>query len=85
MSFQSAKPGCARPAGVHLYGPFFAADKIGAHPPAGRRDPTPAEFARYFASGVIRVATCAAELPGAEAFYKAAHKHRCLVTCGHSN
>jgi N-acetylglucosamine-6-phosphate deacetylase len=75
----------ARPAGVHLYGPFFAAEKIGAHPKHGRRDPTPEEFARYFASGVIRSATCAAELPGAEAFYKTAHKNRCLVTCGHSN
>jgi N-acetylglucosamine-6-phosphate deacetylase len=75
----------ARPGGVHLYGPFFAADKIGAHPREGRRDPTSREFARYFASGVIRSATCAAELPGAEAFYKAAKKHRCLVTCGHSN
>ena len=53
----------ARPAGVHLYGPFFAADKIGAHPKEGRRDPTPAEFTRYFASGIIRSATCAAELP----------------------
>lgn len=75
----------ARPGGVHLYGPFFAADKIGAHPKEGRRDPTPQEFARYFASGVIRSATCAAELPGAEAFYKAAKQHHCLVTCGHSN
>lgn len=26
------------------------------------------EFARYFATGMVRVATCAAELPGAEAF-----------------
>ena len=75
----------ARPGGVHLYGPFFAEDKIGAHPKDGCRDPTPEEFARYFASGVIRSATCAAELPGAEAFYKAAKKNRCLVTCGHSN
>jgi N-acetylglucosamine-6-phosphate deacetylase len=75
----------ARPAGVHLYGPFFAADKIGAHPKDGRRDPTLAEFARYFSSGIIRSATCAAELPGAEAFYKAAKKYHCLITCGHSN
>lgn len=75
----------ARPAGVHLYGPFFAADKVGAHPPEGRRNPTRREFARYFASGIIRSATCAAELPGAEAFYRAARKRRCLVTCGHSN
>ena len=37
------------------------------------------------ATGIIRVATCAAELPGADAFYKAARERGCLVTCGHSN
>ena len=28
---------------------------------------------------------CAAELPGAEAYYRVAAKSGCLVTCGHSN
>lgn len=72
-------------AGVHLYGPFFAEDKVGCHSAEGRRSPTEAEYRRYFDSGLIRVATCAAELPGAEAFYRAARKRRCLITCGHSN
>jgi N-acetylglucosamine-6-phosphate deacetylase len=71
--------------GIHLYGPFFAADKVGAHPPAGRRDPTPEEFRTYFKTGFIRIATCAAELPGAAAFYRMARRHRCFITCGHSN
>jgi N-acetylglucosamine-6-phosphate deacetylase len=31
------------------------------------------------------VATCSAELPGAEAFYREARRRGCLVTCGHSN
>jgi N-acetylglucosamine-6-phosphate deacetylase len=75
----------ARIAGVHLYGPFFAEDKVGCHRKEGRRDPTPAEYDRYFATKLVRIATCAAELPGAELFYKAARKHRCLITCGHSN
>ena len=75
----------ARIAGVHLYGPFFAPDKVGCHAEAGRRDPTPAEFSRYFATGLVRVATCAAELPGAAAFFRKAHREGCLVTCGHSN
>jgi N-acetylglucosamine-6-phosphate deacetylase len=75
----------ARIGGVHLYGPFFAPDKLGCHALHGRRDPTPAEYERYFASGLVRIATCAAELDGAEAFFKAARKRRCLVTCGHSN
>lgn len=75
----------ARVAGVHFYGPYFAESKIGAHPKHGRRDPDPAEYARHFDVGVIRVATCAAELPGAEAFYRAAAARGYLVTCGHSN
>ena len=75
----------ARIAGVHLYGPFFAADKLGCHGAAGRRDPQAAEYERYLATGLVRIATCAAELPGAEAYYRAAAARGCLVTCGHSN
>ncbi len=72
-------------AGVHLYGPYFAEDKVGCHSEEGRRSPSAAEYEGYFASGVVRIATCAAELPGAVEFYRAARKARCLVTCGHSN
>lgn len=72
-------------AGVHLYGPFFALDKVGCHSAAGRRSPTAAEYKRYFASKIIAIATCAAELPGATAFYRAAAKAGCFITCGHSN
>ena len=75
----------ARIAGVHLYGPYFAEDKVGCHPIEGRRSPAGNEFNLYFETGLIKVATCAAELPGADAFYRAAKKRRCLVTCGHSN
>ncbi len=81
----AATPAGSRIAGVHLYGPFFAPDKVGCHAPEGRRNPTAAEFGRYFATGLIRIATCAAELPGAAAFYRAARRHGCLITCGHSN
>ncbi len=70
--------------GVHLYGPYFAEDKVGCHPVAGRRDPRPEEYSELLASDIVRIATCAAELPGAEEFYRAA-RGRCLVTCGHSN
>lgn len=75
----------ARIAGVHLYGPFFAEDKVGCHSVDGRRDPAPSEYRTYFESGLVRIATCAAELPGALAFYREAKKRRCLITCGHSN
>lgn len=75
----------SRIAGVHLYGPYFAADKVGCHSRAGRRAPSTAEYARWFRDDLVRIATCAAELPGAVEFYQTARKHRCLVTCGHSN
>ena len=71
--------------GIHLSGPYFAADKVGCHSPAGRREPLPEEFQLYLNSGFIRIATCAAELPGASDFYKTAYLQKCLVTCGHSN
>ena len=71
--------------GVHLYGPYFAAAKVGCHDAAGRRDPTRREYERYFATGLVKIATCAAELPAAGDFYRAARRHRCLATCGHSD
>ena len=77
--------GGARIAGVHLYGPFFAPDKVGCHPEAGRRDPVATEYSRYFATGLVRIATCAAELPGADAFFREARRRGCFITCGHSN
>lgn len=75
----------ARIGGVHLYGPYFAPDKVGCHPKSGRRDPDPREYQKHFELGIVRIATCAAELPGAETFCRDARRRRYLVTCGHSN
>ncbi len=75
----------ARIGGVHLYGPYFAEDKVGCHSKAGRRAPMVGEYQQYLRSGLVKIATCAAELPGAERFYRAAAAAGCLVTCGHSN
>jgi N-acetylglucosamine-6-phosphate deacetylase len=75
----------AQIAGVHLYGPFFAEDKVGCHSKEGRRSPHPQEYRSYFESGIVKIATCAAELPGALDFYREARRRRCMITCGHSN
>jgi len=75
----------ARIGGVHFYGPYFAEAKVGCHSQSGRRDPDPEEYLRAFDMDIIRVATCAAELPGAEAFYGEASRRGYLVTCGHSD
>lgn len=74
----------ARLEGVHFYGPYFAESKVGCHLKSGRRDPVRAEYLRAFDTGVVRIATCAAELPGAAAFYREAKRRGYLVTCGHS-
>ena len=71
--------------GVHLYGPYFAEDKVGCHSKDGCRIPKVGEFQKYFDTKLIRIATCAAELPGAADFYAMARRHKCLITCGHSN
>lgn len=75
----------ARIAGVHVYGPYFAEDKVGCHSKSGRREPSVEEYAAWFRDDLVRIATCAAELPGALDFYRAAKRKRCLITCGHSN
>ena len=75
----------ARIAGIHWYGPYFASDKVGAHPKGFERHPDAAEYAPALARGIIKSATCAAELPGAAEFCRAASEAGCLVTCGHSN
>jgi len=75
----------ARVGGVHFYGPYFASDMVGAHPKDCNRSPDPAEYLPFFDLGIISIATCAAELPGAEAFCREARRRDYLVTCGHSN
>src|SRR6185503_4759337 len=49
------------------------------------RAPKPSEFRSFFDVGIIQIATCAAELSGAEVFYREARRRGFLVTCGHSN
>ena len=75
----------ARIAGCHFYGPYFAADKVGVHPPAGRRDPVRAEYEHFLSKPIVKIATCAAELPGASTSTVLRGRAGCLVTCGHSN
>ena len=75
----------ARIGGVHYYGPYFAEDKVGCHSVEGRRDPSPANTRGFLQLGLIPIATCAAELPGAEVLPKRGTAKGYLVTCGHSN
>lgn len=75
----------ARIAGVHFYGPYFAGDKVGVHPPEGRRDPVREEYEYFLSNDIVKVATCASELPGSLEFFDFARANGCFITCGHSN
>ena len=72
-------------AGIHFYGPYFAAEKVGVHSVTGRRDPVREEYEYFLGKPIVRIATCAAELPGALDFYRFAESQGCFITCGHSN
>lgn len=77
--------GLGRVVGCHLYGPYFAAEKIGCHP-RDARPPTEAEYRQYLAfADCMRVATCAPELPGSAGFYRAARAAGVRLNAGHSN
>lgn len=82
---RAAEPLLPHLPGIHLYGPYFTPEKSGCHKKEACRTPTLSEFDGYFKTGLVKIATCAAELEGAIAFYRHARKRRCLVTCGHSN
>ena len=78
--------GLARTIGAHLYGPYFAEEKVGCHPKLPARSPTRREFDAYLQfADVLLTATCAPELPGAADFYRAAAAKGIRLNAGHSN
>ena len=78
--------GLARTVGAHLYGPYFAEEKVGCHPKEPLRPPTPVEYEKYLEySDVLLTATCAPELPGAAEFYRAATARGVRLNAGHAN
>jgi N-acetylglucosamine-6-phosphate deacetylase len=69
--------------GAHLEGPFVSPRRLGAQPPFAV-DPTPDRVAAVLALGVVRVATLAPELPGAEAAATAFARAGVRVSLGHT-
>ena len=85
IGIQPAK-GIGRVIGAHLYGPYFAPQKVGCHPRQAARPPTPEEYEQYLSfNDVLLTATCAPELPGAEDFYRAAAAAGVRLNAGHSD
>ena len=74
----------ARIVGVHLEGPFLSARRLGAHPPAHRRDPDPALLAALLAAGPVSMMTLAPELPGALRLIETLSAGGVVASLGHS-
>lgn len=88
MQRRGADPrsGMGRTLGAHLYGPYFAGEKIGCHPKEPARPPARREYEAYLEfADVLLTATCAPELPGAAGFYRAAAARSIRLNAGHSN
>ena len=85
---RGARPesGLCRVVGAHFYGPYFNEAKVGCHPKEPTRPPDPAEYEQYLDfADVMLTATCAPELPGAGAFFRAAAARGIRLNAGHSN
>jgi len=78
--------GLARVIGAHLYGPYFAEQKVGCHPKLPARPPAWEQFEQYLDfADIMLTATCAPELPGASDFYRAADAKGVRLNAGHSD
>jgi N-acetylglucosamine-6-phosphate deacetylase len=77
----------AKPAGIHLEGPFISHVRPGVHPPADLLLPTLEMFDRFWqaARGHIKVLTIAPELEGARAVIAEATQRGVCVSMGHSD
>ncbi len=70
--------------GAHLEGPFLSPRRLGAQPPFAIA-PTPALLERLLALDVVRVATLAPEIEGADAAIDAFARTGVRTSLGHSN
>jgi len=72
--------------GLHLEGPWIAADAAGAQPPAGIRACAPREAERVLerAHGLVRMVTLAPELPGAAGLLAELGRRGVVAALGHS-
>jgi len=77
----------ARPAGIHLEGPFISHARRGVHPPADLLPPTLETFERFWEAsrGHIKIITIAPELEGARAVIAEATRRGVCVSLGHSD
>lgn len=77
-------PGAARALGVHLEGPFLAAERAGAHPAGALRDPSPEEVDALLAAFAPAIVTLAPERAGAIAAMRRIRRAGALPAVGHT-
>lgn len=79
--------GRAKPAGIHLEGPFISHLRRGVHPSADLLPPTLETFERFWQAsrGHIKVLTIAPELEGARRVIEEATRRGVCVSMGHSD
>ncbi len=84
---EDPQPGCARPLGIHLEGPFLSHAKRGTHAVGDLVEPSIPLFDAMFeaAQGRIVLMTIAPELPGAPELIAHAIARGVRVSIGHSN
>jgi N-acetylglucosamine-6-phosphate deacetylase len=77
----------AKPAGIHIEGPFISHARPGVHPTSDLLPPTLEMFERFWqaARGHIKVMTIAPELEGATAVIAEATRRGVCVSMGHSD
>jgi N-acetylglucosamine-6-phosphate deacetylase len=78
--------GGAQVLGAHLEGPYLAAGKCGAQPPAALRAPDAAEYAPWLdREGLVTQMTFAPELPGALELVDALLERELIPSAGHTD
>jgi N-acetylglucosamine-6-phosphate deacetylase len=71
--------------GAHVEGPFLSPRRLGAHPPAARRDPDSPLLERLLSAGPVRLYTLAPELPGALDLVDLLVARGVTVSAGHTD
>lgn len=70
--------------GVHIEGPYINVKFRGAQLPSMIRNPRKEEFQQWFDSGIVKLITCAPEIPGGIEFVEEAVSRDIRISVGHS-
>lgn len=71
--------------GVHIEGPYLSPKHPGAQPASALRDPDPAEYSAWLASGTVKLITLAPERPGALELIEAGLDAGVAFALGHTD